>query len=86
MKNHLTKEYLETLIIKAEYHRLTKSLTVCVLTLQNGFEVLGQSAVADPNNYNKEIGEKIAYENAFNKIWELEGYMLKTKLSATKKL
>ncbi|MBR0573691.1 MULTISPECIES: Gp49 family protein [Pasteurellaceae] len=81
MKNYLTKEYLESLVVKTEYHRLTQSLTVCVLTLKNGFEVLGQSAVADPNNYNQEIGENIAYEDAFGKIWQLEGYFLKTKIS-----
>ena len=55
-------------------------LTVCCLTLRNGFTVTGESACASPENFNKEIGEKIAFENARNKIWVLEGYLLKEKL------
>jgi len=53
---------------------------VCVLTLKNGFTVTGESACASPENYNQEIGEKIAKENAVDKIWPLEGYLLKQKL------
>lgn len=55
-------------------------LTVCCLTLQNGFTVTGESACASPENFDKEIGEKIAFENARNKIWALEGYLLKQRL------
>jgi len=55
-------------------------LTVCCLTLKNGFTVTGESACASPENFNQEIGEKIAYEQARNKIWVLEGYLLKQKL------
>lgn len=55
-------------------------LTVCCLTLVNGFTVTGESACASPENFNAEIGEKIAFEQARNKIWMLEGYLLKQKL------
>ena len=55
-------------------------LTFCVLVLENGFTVTGESACASPENFNEEIGKKIAYENARNKIWQLEGYLLKEKL------
>ena len=55
-------------------------LTVCCLTLQNGFTVTGESACASPENFDAEIGEKIAFENARNKIWMLEGYLLKQNL------
>ena len=57
------------------------TLTFCVLTLENGFTVTGESACASPENFNAEIGRKIARENAVNKIWMLEGYLLKQKLS-----
>lgn len=57
------------------------SLTFCVLTLKNGFTVTGESACASPENFNVEIGRKIARENAVNKIWMLEGYLLKQRLS-----
>ena len=56
-------------------------LTFCVLTLRNGFTVTGESACASPENFNAEIGRKIARENAVNKIWPLMGYALKDKLA-----
>ena len=56
-------------------------LTVCCLTLSNGYTVTGESACASPENFNAEIGEKIAFDNARAKIWALEGYLLKQKLS-----
>ena len=55
-------------------------LTFCVIVLKNGFTVTGESACASHENFNAEIGEKIAFENARNKIWLLEGYLLKEKL------
>ncbi len=58
-----------------------KVLTLCVLVLQNGYILTGESACASPENYDEEIGRKIAKDNARNKIWALEGYLLKTKLS-----
>jgi hypothetical protein len=56
------------------------TLTVCVLVLQNGFCVSGESAAASPENFDEEIGAKIARDNARNKIWSLEGYLLRQKL------
>jgi len=55
-------------------------LTFCVLVLRNGFTVTGESACASPENFNAEIGRKIARDNAMNKIWPLMGYELKQKL------
>lgn len=56
-------------------------LTFCVLTLRNGFTVTGESACASPENFDAEIGRKIARANAVQKIWPLMGYELKTKLN-----
>jgi hypothetical protein len=56
-------------------------LTFCVLVLKNGFTVTGESACASPENFDAEIGRRIARANAVNKIWPLLGYELKTKLS-----
>lgn len=56
-------------------------LTFCVLVLKNGFTVTGESACASPENFDPEIGRKIARDNAVNKIWMLEGYLLKQSLS-----
>ena len=58
-----------------------KLLTFCVLTLKNGFTVTGESACASPENFDAEVGRKIAYENAVTKVWPLMGYELRTKLS-----
>lgn len=57
------------------------TLTICALTLQNGFIVTGESAAASPENFDEAIGRKIARENARNKIWALEGYLLKQRLA-----
>ena len=56
-------------------------LTFCVLTLRNGFTVTGESACASPENFDAEIGRKIARANAVNKVWPLMGYALRNKLS-----
>lgn len=56
-------------------------LTFCVLVLKNGFTVTGESACASPENFDAEIGRKIARQNAVQKIWPLMGYALKEKLS-----
>jgi hypothetical protein len=71
----VTKADLEAAIVAVDYmyHGV---LTICVLTLRNGFNVTGESACVDPANYNREIGDSIAYRNAFDKIWLLEGYAL----------
>lgn len=55
-------------------------LTFCVLILRNGFTVTGESACVSPDNFDAEIGRKIARENAMQKIWPLMGYELKQRL------
>lgn len=56
-------------------------LTFCVLVLKNGFTVTGESACASPENFDAELGRKIARQNAVNKIWPLMGYALKQRLN-----
>ena len=55
-------------------------LTFCVLVRSNGFTVTGESACASPENFDAEIGRKIARQNAVAKIWPLLGFSLKQKL------
>lgn len=76
----LTPNIIDSLIKDKQFYKLTDVLTVCVLTLQNGFTVTGESACASPENYNQQIGEDIAFTNARDKIWPLAGYALKQKL------
>lgn len=56
-------------------------LTFCVLVMRNGFTVTGESACASPENFDAEVGRKIARANAVNKIWPLMGYELRSKLA-----
>ena len=56
-------------------------LTFCVLVLRNGFTVTGESACASPENFDAEVGRKIARANAVQKIWPLMGYALKQQLA-----
>jgi len=77
----VTKEQIESRIKSAEYSiHAGSTLTICVLTLENGFTVVGKSACAHAGNFNKELGEKIAYDDAFKQIWALEGYLLREAL------
>lgn len=62
-------------------HRSMALLTFCVLVLRNGFTVTGESACASPENFDAEIGRKIARQNAVAKVWPLMGYALKNELS-----
>lgn len=55
-------------------------LTFCVLVLKNGFTVTGESACASPENFDAEIGRKIARQNAIQKVWPLMGYALRNTL------
>ncbi|HEV2225053.1 MAG TPA: Gp49 family protein [Candidatus Acidoferrales bacterium] len=57
-------------------------LTVCALKLKNGFIATGESAPASPENFDADLGRKIARDNARSKIWALEGYLLRSQLSA----
>ena len=62
------------------HHDSLGLLTICVLVLRNGFTVTGESACASPENFDAELGRKIAQQNAVSKMWPLMGYALKEKL------
>jgi hypothetical protein len=64
-----------------DLHKSLHLLTFCVLVLRNGFTVTGESACASPENFDAEVGRKIARQNAVQKIWPLMGYELRTNLS-----
>lgn len=73
------KTNLPSVCVASSYPELSL-LTFCVLVLRNGFTVTGESACASPENFDAEIGRKIARQNAEQKIWMLEGYLLKESL------
>lgn len=57
-------------------------LTICVLVLRNGFTVTGESACVSPENFDADMGRKIARQHAIDKVWPLMGYALKERLLA----
>jgi hypothetical protein len=61
-------------IAKTEYRKMGEKTTICLIKLDNGFEIVGTSACVDPENYKKEIGEELAYNNAIKKLEEFEAY------------
>ena len=96
-ENELQKEFIDkgltapritpadidrAIVAEAYYVFPGTTLTVVCLTLANGFTVVGESACASPENFNAEIGRKLAREHARNKIWPLEGYRLRSVLAA----
>lgn len=77
----VTIDLIESLITKEQFHVFSGStFTSCLLTLKNGFTVHGESACASQENFNAELGRKISRSNAVNKIWMLEGYLLREEL------
>ncbi|WP_431014542.1 Gp49 family protein [Bradyrhizobium pachyrhizi] len=79
----LTPQAIDETIVGEAFHVFPgTTMTVCALTLRNGFIVLGESAAASPENFDAAIGRRIARDNARNKIWALEGYLLRSKLAA----
>jgi hypothetical protein len=78
----LSPDKIDAVIIGEDYHVFPgTTLTVCCLKLKNGFTVTGESAAASSENFDVEIGKKIARSNARDKIWALEGYALRERLA-----
>ena len=80
----ITPAEIDAAIVAEAYYVFPgTTLTVVCLTLANGFTVVGESACASPENFNAEIGRKLAREHARNKIWQLEGYRLRSALASS---
>lgn len=78
----LNPTHINDQIVAEQYHVFDgTALTVCALTLRNGFQVVGKSAPASPENFDAELGRKIARDDARNQIWALEGYRLRSHLA-----
>lgn len=77
----LTPHAIDSKVASVDFHVFPGScLTVCCITLSNGFTVTGNSACASPENFDAEIGREVSEKNARRKIWALEGYLLKQRL------
>ena len=81
----ITYDEVLATVVNEDYHVFPNSqLTVCCLTLRNGFTVTGESACVDPANFNKELGQEIAKNKAVGDIWKLEAYLLQQKIFQAK--
>ena len=81
----LTEEFLLKEISEVKYTEIIKDKLIhCTIITYNGFSFTGEAAVVDPKNFVREIGEKIAYKNAFEKMWLPYGFMLQEFLHTAK--
>lgn len=80
--NTVTSEHINNLVAKSkiDYAVFDNKLTVAVITLPNKFKVTGEASCVDPSNFDEAKGERYALENATEKLWLLEGYLLAEKL------
>jgi len=77
----LTPDSIDAAIVYEQFFRVDNTtVTICYLGLRNGFGVVGESAAVSFDNFDEEIGKKVAKDNAREKIWALEGYLLKQHL------
>lgn len=72
----VTKEQIDKRIAATTFTRIAETVTICQIVLDNGYSVRGESACVNPANYNQEIGERFAHDNAYNKLWPLFGFLL----------
>ena len=77
----LTPRDIDSVIVGETFTVLPSGkVMVCELTLRNGFTVRGDAAVVSKENFDEEVGRIVSRENARNKVWELEGYLLQQRL------
>ena len=78
----LSPDKIDAVIVSKTFTNLPSGkCMICEITLKNGFTVRGESSVISKENFDEEIGKKISFEDARNKIWGFEGYLLQEKLS-----
>lgn len=84
MQNAVTVALIEAKIAEEEFLNpgSIPHMTIAVLTLKNGFAVVGTSAPADPLNFNADIGRQLSRADAMRQVWSLEGYLLREQMSA----
>jgi hypothetical protein len=77
----VTRESIEAKIESTEFILHATRLTICIIRMFNGFMVVGHQAPASEKNFDREVGKRLAYDDAFRQLWPLEGYVLREKLS-----
>lgn len=82
MSNTITQEHIDRLIEKSKisFNKMGNKTSVGICELPNGFVLCESSSCVDPANFDHQIGKEIIMERFKNKLWELEGYVLQTKV------
>lgn len=77
----ITPAHIDSLIVRETFTELPSGkVMVCELTLKNGFTVRGEGSAVSRENFNVEVGMQVSRKKAWDKIWELEGYLLQQRL------
>lgn len=72
----ITPDLIKGRIASVDYLKRGETSTICTITLDNGYAVHGHSACVDPANYREDLGQKIAYDDAFRQLWPVFGFLL----------
>lgn len=75
----LTEIDIKRVIKNIEHFKIGKKTVICLITLENGFEIVGTASCIDVNNFEYDTGKELSYRDAENKIWAYEGYMAQYK-------
>lgn len=73
-------EDLDAMIAKEQYEVCNGILTICVLTLRNGYMIVGHAAPASKDNFDEQVGRELALKDARSQMWPLMGFHLREKL------
>ena len=81
-RNRVTLESMLAKVLSEEYLHPENipHMTICVITVENGYALVGKSAPADPENYDETLGQKFAKEDALRQMWGLEAYLLRERM------
>lgn len=84
MTNRITQEHVDNVLKRAKivFDKFGNKTSVGVCTLPNGFIIVESSSCVDPRNFDHEIGKSIIMKRFEDKVWELEGYLLQSKVTA----
>ena len=82
-RNRISLDFIESQIADREFlqSRTTPTMTIVVLTMKNGFVVIGKSAPADPLNFDESLGKKFAHDDAIRQLWPLFAFSLRDQMS-----
>lgn len=81
METRVTIDDVEAAIKSVAVQKMGEKTCVVLATLKNGYEILAHSSCVDATNYDEDVGASLAMHKIKDKIWELLGYQLQSKLA-----